>query len=160
MWESLKKTFISYIRFSGRADRKEFWIWALAVLAISFVCVCLMALLALLFEYTQNPVLSDIFAVTISLFGLFWVVMFFPTLTVMVRRLRDAGITPWLLLIPAALGIFTFLVLFDQALYNMDPSTPPYYSGVFAFILTFVTALVGITFLILFCLPSKKEEPE
>ena len=37
MWESLKKTFISYIRFSGRADRKEFWIWALAVLAISFV---------------------------------------------------------------------------------------------------------------------------
>ena len=160
MWESLKKTFISYIRFSGRADRKEFWIWALAVLAISFVFVCLMALLALLFEYTQNPVLSDIFAVTISLFGLFWVVMFFPTLTVMVRRLRDAGITPWLLLIPAALGIFTFLVLFDQALYNMDPSTPPYYSGVFAFILTFVTALVGITFLVLFCLPSKKEEPE
>lgn len=160
MWESLKKSFCSYIRFKGRADRKDFWIWALAMLAISFAFVCIMALLALLFEYTQNPVLSDIFAVTISLFGLFWVVMFFPTLTVMVRRLRDAGITPWLLLIPAALGIFTFLVLFDQALYNMDPSTPPYYSGVFAFILTSVTALVGITFLILFCLPSKKEEPE
>lgn len=157
MWESLKKTFISYIRFSGRADRKEFWIWALAVLAISFVFVCIMALLALLFEYTQNPVLSDIFAVTISLFGLFWVVMFFPTLTVMVRRLRDAGITPWLLLIPAALGIFTFLVLFDQALYNMDPSTPPYYSGVFAFILTSITTIVSISFLIFLCLPSKKE---
>jgi len=156
MWESIKETFISYIRFSGKADRREFWIWTLAMLAISLAFVCILAPIALLFEHEQNPVLSDIFTLTISLFGLFWSVMFFPTLTVTVRRLRDAGITPWLLLIPAALGVFTFLVLCDQALYNMDPSTPPHYSGAFAFILTSITALVGITFLILFCLPSKK----
>ena len=157
MWESIKKTFTSYIRFCGRADRREFWIWTLVILAISFAFFCVLAPIALLFEHAQNPVLSDIFTLTISLFGLFWSVMFFPTLTVTVRRLRDAGITPWLLLIPAALGVFTILVLFDQALYNMDPSTPPYYSGGFALILTCITALVGVTFLILFCLPSQKK---
>jgi len=158
MWESLKKTFCSYINFRGRSDRKEFWIWTLAMLAISFAFVCILAPIAFLSGNAHNPVLSGIFTATITLFGLFWIVMFLPTLTVTVRRMRDAGITPWLLLIPTALGIFTFLVLFDQALYNMDPSTPPHYSGVFAFILTSVTAVVGITFVVLFCLPSKKED--
>ena len=160
MWESIKKTFRSYFRFSGRADRKEFWIWASAMIAVSITFTCILAVtafvIALLFRNTDSPVLTGVFAANITLLGVFWLVMFFPTLTVTVRRLRDAGIMPWLLIIPAIFGIFTFLVLCDQALYNMDPSTPPHYSGVFAFILTSVTAMVGITFLILFCLPSKK----
>lgn len=159
--KTLTETFKRYFQFSGRADRREFWAWVLAMLAVSVPVVCVLAVIAFLFgNTTGHHVAEGAFHATIVLLGLFWLVMFLPSLTVSVRRLRDAGITPWLLLIPAALGIFTFLVLFDQALYNMDPSTPPYYSGVFAFILTSVTALVGITFLILFCLPSKKEEPE
>ena len=156
MWNSLAGTFRKYFCFSGKADRREFWTWTFAMLIVSVALVCIMApLAALLSGNTVNPVLSGIFQAAISLLGMFWLVMFFPSLTVSVRRLRDAGITPWLLIIPAALGIFTFLVLCDQALYNMDPSTPPHYSGVFAFALTSVTALVGITFIILFCMPSK-----
>ena len=86
---------------------------------------------------------------------LFWLVAFLPSLSVAVRRLRDAGVSPWFLLIPAILCIITFIVLFDRGLSNMDGS-PASYSDTFAFILSAVTAMTGFVFLILFCLPSKK----
>lgn len=156
--KTLAETFKRYFQFRGRADRREFWIWVLAMLAVSVPVVCVLAVIALFFGNTAgHPVAEGAFYATIVLLGLFWLVMFLPTLTVSVRRLRDAGITPWLLLIPAALCAFTLLVLMDRALYNMSPNTPANWSEAFAFVLTSVTALVGIAFLILFCLPSKKD---
>ena len=147
-----------YFQFRDRADRREFWIWVLAMLAVSVPVVCVLAVIAFLFGNTAgHPVAEGAFYATIVLLGLFWLVMFFPTLTVTIRRLRDAGITPWLLLVPFALGTFTLLVLMDRALFNMSPNTPANWSEAFAFVLTSVTALVGIAFLILFCLPSKKD---
>ncbi len=156
--KTLTDTFKRYFQFRGRADRREFWIWVLAMLAVSVPVVCVLAVIAFLFgNTTGHPVAEGVFHATIVLLGLFWLVLFLPSLTVSVRRLRDAGITPWLLLIPAALGTFTLLVLMDRALYNMSPNTPANWSESFAFVLTSVTALVGIAFLILFCLPSKKD---
>lgn len=159
MWNSLVQTFKNYFFFKGRADRKEFWTWALAMLAVSFVFICILGVIAfinsLLYRDSEIPVLSGLFTAGITLFGLFWLVMFMPSLTVSVRRLHDAGITPWLLIIPIALGIFTFLVLCDQALYNMDPSTPARYSFAFACIMSAVSAVTIIIFIILFCKPSQ-----
>ena len=156
MWNSLLQTFKSYFRFNGKADRREFWIWAFMILAVSFVLVSILAVLATLYGNSNNPVTSGIFNTTIIvLIGLFWPVMFFPTLTVSVRRLRDAGVTPWLLLIPAILCIVTFLVLFDRGLSNMD-ATPPSYPDAVAYTLTALTAITGVIFLALFCKPSKR----
>ncbi len=159
MWNSLVQTFKNYFLFKGRADRKEFWTWALAMLAVSFVFICILGVIAfinsLLYRDSEISVLSGLFTAGITLFGLFWLVMFMPSLTVSVRRLHDAGITPWLLIIPIALGIFTFLVLCDQALYNMDPSTPARYSFAFACIMSAVSAVTIIIFIILFCKPSQ-----
>ncbi len=156
--KTLTDTFKRYFQFRGRASRREFWTWVLALLAVSVPVVCVLAVIAFFFGNTAgHPVTEGAFHATIVLLGLFWLVMFLPTLTVSVRRLRDAGITPWLLLIPAALCAFTLLVLMDRALYNMSPNTPANWSETFAFVLTAVTALVGIAFLILFCLPSKKD---
>lgn len=161
MWNSLVQTFKNYFLFKGRADRKEFWTWALAMLAVSFVFICILGVIAfinsLLYRDSEISVLSGLFTAGITLFGLFWLVMFMPSLTVSVRRLHDAGITPWLLIIPIALGIFTFLVLCDQALYNMDPSTPARYSFAFACIMSAVSAVTIIIFIILFCKQSKSE---
>lgn len=156
--KTLSDTFKRYFEFRGRADRREFWIWVLAMLAVSVPVVCVLAVIAFLFGNTPgHPVAEGVFHAIIVILGLFWLVMFLPTLTVSVRRLRDAGIAPWLLLIPAALCAFTLLVLMDRALYNMSPNTPANWSETFAFVLTSVTALVDIAFLILFCLPSKKD---
>ena len=161
MWNLIVQTFKNYFLFRGRADRKEFWTWALAMLAVSFVFICILGVIAfinsLLYRDSESPVLSGLFTAGITLFGLFWLVMFIPSLTVSVRRLRDAGITPWLLIIPIALGIFTFLVLCDQALYNMDPRTPARYSFAFTCIMTAISAVTIIIFIILFCKASQQK---
>lgn len=126
---------------------------------IVFPPICILGVIAfinsLLYRDSESPVLSGLFTAGITLFGLFWLVMFMPSLTVSVRRLRDAGITPWLLIIPIVLGAFTFLVLCDQALYNMDSSTPARYSFAFACIMTAISAVTIIIFIILFCKPSQ-----
>ena len=142
---SIVETFKKYLCFSGRSSRKEFWIWTFMVLAVSVVLLGL--LLGLMFILHVNCTIVPLF--------LFWLVAFFPSMTVAVRRLRDAGICPWTLLIPAALCIVTFFVLADIGLSNMDGSTARY-SDAFAIILSAVTAMTGFVFLILFCLPSKK----
>lgn len=160
MWNSIVSTFRKYFKFEGKADRKEFWIWASAMIAVSVTLICILTVIAtvitLLFRNTDSPVLSGLFHTTITLFGLFWLFMFMPTLTVMVRRLRDAGITPWILVIPAVLNTVTFLVMCDCALANMDGNAS-LYSYAFAFYLLSVTAVTDIIIVYLFCLPSKSK---
>lgn len=156
--KTLAETFKLYFQFRGRADRREFWIWVLAMLAVSVPVVCVLAVIAFLFGNTAgHPVAEGVFHATIVLLGLFWLVMFLPSLTVTIRRLRDAGINPWLLIIPAALGIGTFLALFDRALSNMDGSAPDF-TDAFVYPLVGMTALTGMIFLILLCKPSKNNE--
>ena len=145
MWDSIKGTFSNYFRFGGRAGRMEFWIWTFMVLAVSVVLLGLLT--GLIFILHVNCTIVPLF--------LFWLVAFFPSLTVAVRRLRDAGISAWLLLIPAILCIITFLVLFDRGMSNMDGS-PAKYSDALAYTLCALSAVTGFVFLILFCLPSKK----
>ena len=145
MWESIKGTFVKYFRFGGLAGRKEFWIWAFMVLTVSVVLLGLLT--GFIFILHVNCTIVPLF--------LFWLVVFFPSLTVAVRRLRDANVSPWFLLIPAVLFVVTFLVLFDLSLSNMDGS-PANYSDAFAFTLSALSAATGFVFLILFCLPSKQ----
>ena len=152
---SIEETLNRYFHFSGRSGRKEFWTWIIMILAVSVVVVCILAGLALILDNAYNRVLSSIYKCILMSLGLFWLAMFFPTLTVSVRRLRDVGICPWTLLIPAILSIVTFFVLADIGLSNMDGS-PASYSDAFAFILSAVTAITWFVFLFLFCLPSKK----
>lgn len=155
MWSSIEETLRKYFRFGGKSGRREFWIWVFMVITVSVVVVCILAGLAFILDDAHNRVLSSIYKCILISLGLFWFAMFIPSLTVSVRRLRDAGISPWTLLIPAALCIVTFLVLADIGLSNMDGSTSSY-SDAFAFILSAVTAVTVFVFLFLFCLPSKK----
>ena len=155
MWDSLANTLRRYFRFGGRSGRREFWIWAITMLLVSAVILGVLVVLGTILNYKYIGALSAAFKIILISFSIFWAFMFFPSLTVTVRRLRDAGITPWILIVPVALGIYTFLVLFAIGLSNMDGSTARY-SDAFAFILSAITAVVGFIFLFLFCLPSKK----
>ena len=155
MWSSIEDSLRKYFQFRGRSGRREFWTWAIMVLAVSVVVVCTLAGLSFILDNAYNKVLSSLYKCILISLGLFWLAMFIPSLTVSVRRLRDAGISPWMLLIPAALCIVTFLVLADIGLSNMDGSTARY-SDALAFILSAVTAVTVFVFLFLFCLPSKK----
>ncbi len=71
-----------YVEFGGRADRPEYWWFALANFLVSL--------------------LVDFVAGMIGIPALAWVyflAVLLPSLAVAVRRLRDAGFTPWLLLL-------------------------------------------------------------
>lgn len=71
-----------YAVFSGRARRKEYWMFTLWATCISII-------LALFGDFTQNSTLSQI------LIGVYIAFILIPTLAVSVRRLHDTGHSGW-----------------------------------------------------------------
>jgi uncharacterized membrane protein YhaH (DUF805 family) len=75
----------NYVGFSGRARRKEYWMFVLFNLII-------MTILYLPFVITQEPAL-------VALYGVYALAVFLPSLAVTVRRLHDIGKSGWWYLI-------------------------------------------------------------
>ena len=73
----------NYVNFSGRASRKEYWMFNLFNIIASFVVILLDSLLGL------NCVLSLIYTLAILL----------PSYAVIIRRLHDTGKSGWWLLL-------------------------------------------------------------
>lgn len=94
--------------FSGRARRKEYWMFALFTAIISIVLMIIETLIGL--EFTEGVgVLSTLFSLVILI----------PSLSLLFRRLHDTGRSAaWILiaLIPVIGGIvlFVFTVLDSQ----------------------------------------------
>ena len=81
---SLLKTFFSkYFDFSGRTSRKDFWLTILWLFLIGILIGVITALV---------PVL----AIVTWIWSL---IILIPSLAMGARRLRDAGFSPWLLLL-------------------------------------------------------------
>lgn len=147
----------NYFNFKGRTGIFEFWKWILFTGGISLIFMCT---LAVLFSIWGNQIppceaYETVCQILFSALMLFWLGTFIPTLTAMTRRLRDAGICPWWLLIPACLSAIVFVVFLDAALAGMsesEPSTP--------FVLRTVTyaaaALSIFVFICLFCRKPRK----
>lgn len=81
---SLIKTFFSkFFDFSGRTSRKDFWLTWLCLILLGIVITVITALV---------PVL----ALITWIYGL---IILIPSLAMGARRLRDAGFSPWLMLL-------------------------------------------------------------
>ena len=110
--------FVNYVNFRGVATRAEYWYW-------------------FLFTFLANLVVGalDIFVPTDALSNLFMVAIFLPSLSVNVRRLRDAGFSwTWLLSLIPGTAIFTggliwMIVVLTELGYLTDPDalTDPNY---------------------------------
>jgi len=90
---SVSEGFRRYFSFSGTATRRRFWHWQLFIVAVGFLAVAFFSTNAL------------------------WVwgaLTIIPSITVSVRRLRDAGIPVWLTLF--ILLPFGQLAIFAMAL--------------------------------------------
>jgi uncharacterized membrane protein YhaH (DUF805 family) len=87
--------FRKYATFSGRARRKEYWLFALLVLVVSLVLSVIEAAAGLADEETAYGPLS----------GLWSLVVFIPSLAVAVRRLHDLDRTGWWIIAPLAAGL-------------------------------------------------------
>lgn len=79
------KVITQYFDFSGRARRKEYWMFTL----ISFLISWLLAILDIASGTTIFSIISTIYSVLI----------FIPFLAVFVRRLHDGGYTGWYFLL-------------------------------------------------------------
>ena len=130
-WLNVKTCIGKYLGFGGNASRSEFWSWVLFVAVVSGILFGVAAILAIIRnsagpDTTSNPLywLSSIIFYIFVLLGLFLLFCLLPTLAVAVRRLRDAGYQPWIIIIPFLLLIVSYYPVLIVALSGMD-STPP-----------------------------------
>lgn len=102
------KVISNYIGFTGRARRKEYWMFMLVNLIITLV----LGILSSLFG-------SELLTKLYSLF------IFLPSLAVTVRRLHDTGKSGWWVLI-GLIPIVGFIVLLIFTCIDSDPGTNQY----------------------------------
>jgi len=77
------KAIQNYFNFNGRANRKEYWIFA-------GVHVVVLIFLSMFAEMLEIPMLANAYAI----------VMAIPTLAVGVRRVHDVNHSGWFVLVP------------------------------------------------------------
>jgi uncharacterized membrane protein YhaH (DUF805 family) len=102
--------YAKYAIFSGRATRSEFWYSWLYLLLLYLVLVA---------PSTFSDSVSAQFIGTVVLFSIVGVAHILPSLSIQARRLRDAGFSPYLVLL--LLAPFGGLVLFVLALFPSKP---------------------------------------
>ena len=82
-----------YIDFSGRARRKEYWMWTLYVTLINILAIILDDMLGLNFELLGEDLdYGWLYLIT-------GIINFIPGLSIVVRRLHDVGKSGWFFLI-------------------------------------------------------------
>ncbi|MBX3515205.1 MAG: DUF805 domain-containing protein [Xanthobacteraceae bacterium] len=93
--EAIGETFFNYMNFRDRASRAEYWWWMLFAFIVSIVAAVLD--FAIFRGWEMGP-----FGLVIGL------ALFFPSLTVTVRRLHDIGRSGWWILLPIACWFLLF----------------------------------------------------
>lgn len=104
-----------YAQFKGRANRKQFWCFALINSIVIFILTCTDMLLSL-----YNP------TICIGLLsGLYLLAVMIPNLAVIVRRLHDINKSGWWYLI-SLLPYIGFLAMFILLLLKGDQNSNQY----------------------------------
>lgn len=106
----------NYAKFSGRATRKEFWMFAL----FNFIVSIIVSIVASIIRFD-------------SLSGLYCLAVLIPNLAIMARRLHDTDRSAWWILINlipviGQIVIFIFMLLPSkqgQNSYDTNPITSP-----------------------------------
>ena len=130
-WVHVKTCISKYGSFGGKATRSEFWNWALFVAVVSGALFGVAALLVFIRysagpDTVSNPLnwLSSIILPVLVILSLFLLFCLFPTLAVAIRRLRDAGFRPIIIIFPLLLLLGSCYPTLIIALSGMD-TTPP-----------------------------------
>lgn len=100
-----------YAEFSGRSQRKEYWMFYLFVMIVYVVLSIIMSMGA----PTIDPVTGEISGggalatIGMGLLGVFWLGTIIPALAVSIRRMHDQDRSGWWILVPIANIIFLFI---------------------------------------------------
>ena len=100
-----------YADFSGRSQRKEYWMFQLLVFIVYFVASMLITMGAPTVDpYTgQMSGGSALATVGTAILGIFWLGTIIPAIAVAVRRMHDQDRSGWWILVPIANIIFLFI---------------------------------------------------
>ena len=114
MFKAYKKYWMGYFDFTGRSSRSDYW---LAVLANTIVTIILFSIVivVIVFDSPDSPyhvILNLLYLLVMTYFP----ASFIPSISLQVRRLRDAGYHWALIFLRFALGIggIILLVLYCQ----------------------------------------------
>ncbi|MBP5359007.1 MAG: DUF805 domain-containing protein [Treponema sp.] len=103
MWNYFAQNFKKYLALRGRTSRLEFWSFVTCSLMLLLIGVAITGLfIAIEYYFHVTFKLGSLNAATIGiiLFLVTAVVLAMPFISVAVRRMHDAGLTGWLILIP------------------------------------------------------------
>ena len=103
-----------YAEFSGRARRKEYWMFAL----MNFLISILISIVGAVIGDTNG-------LIAVSLSGVYALFIFIPSLAVTVRRLHDTNKSGWWILI-TLVPLIGGLVLLIFMIMDSDPNTNAY----------------------------------
>jgi len=151
MFRALQLFFKNYVNFTGRSKRSEYWWMFLWNVILSIVLIGILVAIAagagmtLNSHHFRGPAVGFLiaFVVAVLVIGLAIIV---PTVSLTVRRYRDAGISPWWLLL-------TMLVA--QILQNSESLAKG--SGMSS-TLTWIGGVLTIANLVICAFKSKPEE--
>lgn len=112
---AVSRGFTGFIDFKGRARRKDFWFWVLFVLLASFV-LRLVEVAVFGPAVPPEPAAAAPMPAAGPLSGIFSLVVLLPSLAYGVRRLRDAGLSPWFILLGLipVIGSIALIILYVQ----------------------------------------------
>lgn len=102
-----------YIDFNGRANRTQFWLWALWLAGISIALQILVFIGAMM----DSGFLSGLFSLLLILFGLGTIL---PGLSITARRLHDIDRSAWWMLI----ALVPFIGAIVLLIFELLPGTP------------------------------------
>ena len=103
--ETVKRVFQKYAVFTGRASRSEYWWWFLAS-----------GLASAVLNSISPTIINGQITGSSALGGIWFLATVIPSLAVAVRRLHDANLSGWLLLLTLlpVLGWIALIVLLAQ----------------------------------------------
>ena len=86
-----------YADFNGRARRKEYWMFVLVAMIISFILGLISGLTGLIFVVEIAPGVGVGYGILNNLFSLAIIV---PSIAAGIRRMHDTGRSGWFILVP------------------------------------------------------------
>ncbi|MGE5722633.1 MAG: DUF805 domain-containing protein [Sphingomonadales bacterium] len=100
-----------YADFSGRSQRKEYWMFALGVFIVSLALGLIMSLGGAFAAPTDVSAMSGVSLVVLIVLVLFCLAIFIPALAVQVRRFHDQDKSGWFVLLNFIPYVGGFVVL-------------------------------------------------
>lgn len=131
--EAIQSGFQNYVKFDGRADRPAYWWWVLFTIIVSMIANVIDRAIGstIVTTPTTAGVSGTTFGVVATIAGL---VLFLPSLGLLVRRLHDTDRSGWWVLINVIpiIGwiVLLFFLLQPGSLGTNRYGAPPHTDGI------------------------------